>query len=85
MNQTEYIKGIKSELLKLDTLDERLEELTSMCAAFATAFIEGGTTLKTYSNGFALFYSLLYDYAAEHAAFAHYMTDTYLHEESIEV
>lgn len=85
MNQAEYIKGVKSEILKLDSLDGRLEELTSMCAAFTTAFSEGGTTLDTYADGFALFYRLLYDCATEHTAFSKYLIDTYLHEEPAEV
>lgn len=41
MNQTEYIKGIKSEILKLDSLNTELENLTSMCAAFEAAFRNG--------------------------------------------
>lgn len=80
MNQREYITGIKGELQTLDELDERLEGITSMCAAFESAYREGGNAPETYTSGFTLLYKLLCDFRAEYAAFSRYLTDTYLKE-----
>lgn len=85
MNQTEYIKGIKSEILKLDSLNTELENLTSMCAAFEAAFRNGGFSADTYSRGFTIFFELLCNFNSEHAALSSYMCDTYLQEEPSEV
>ncbi len=85
MNQTEYIKGIKSEILKLDSLNTELENLTSMCAAFEAAFRNGGFSADTYSRGFTLFFELLCNFNSEHAALSSYLCDTYLQGEPTEV
>ena len=84
MNQKEYIKGVKEGIITLDRLDGELGKVTSMCAAFESAYSEGYSAPETFFDGFTLFYEILFNLRAEHAAFSRYMADTYLHEEPTE-